>query len=257
MALLALTDHDTTAGVGEAASAAAREGIGLVPAAEISTLADDHQELHLLGYLIDPDDPQLTAALQRSRGDRAERAHAMAEALRELGFTLDEEALARRAARGGSIGRPHLAQAVLGTPENMPRLQREGLGDPATFLEAYLIPGRPAFRPRRAPSVEEAIELVHGAGGVAVWAHPFWDIESPQRVIDGIDRFRRAGLDGVEAFYVTHTESQTRLLAQRCAELGLLSTGSSDYHGPDHRIFSGFRAFHLYGLRPELGPIAG
>jgi hypothetical protein len=92
---------------------------------------------------------------------------------------------------------------------------------------------------------------------VAVWAHPFWDIESPQRVIDGIDRFRRAGLDGVEAFYVTHTESQTRLLAQRCAELGLLSTGSSDYHGPDHRIFSGFRAFHLYGLRPELGPIAG
>jgi predicted metal-dependent phosphoesterase TrpH len=181
----------------------------------------------------------------------------MAEALRELGFTLDEEALARRAARGGSIGRPHLAQAVLGTPENMPRLQREGLGDPATFLEAYLIPGRPAFRPRRAPSVEEAIELVHGAGGVAVWAHPFWDIESPQRVIDGIDRFRRAGLDGVEAFYVTHTESQTRLLAQRCAELGLLSTGSSDYHGPDHRIFSGFRAFHLYGLRPELGPIAG
>ncbi|MGH3266682.1 MAG: hypothetical protein ACRDNS_32385, partial [Trebonia sp.] len=91
--------------------------------------------------------------------------------------------------------------------------------------------------------------------GVAVWAHPFWDIEQPADVLESLDRFRAAGLDGVEAFYATHTEDQTRLLAARCAELGLLSTGSSDFHGPHHHRFSSFRAFRTYGLEPALGPL--
>jgi 3',5'-nucleoside bisphosphate phosphatase len=90
-----------------------------------------------------------------------------------------------------------------------------------------------------------------------VWAHPFWDIDEPQGVLDAIDRFRRAGLDGVEAFYISHTEAQTRLLVERCAELDLLSTGSSDFHGPEHHTFSRFRAFDTYGLAPVLGRLAG
>jgi 3',5'-nucleoside bisphosphate phosphatase len=76
-------------------------------------------------------------------------------------------------------------------------------------------------------------------------------------VLATIDRFCGAGLDGVESFYVTHTREQTELLAGRCVELGLLSTGSSDFHGPEHRSFSGFRAFETYGLEPVLGPLAG
>src|SRR6202020_3440056 len=100
--------------------------------------------------------------------------------------------------------------------ENHERLAAAGLLDPTAFLVEYLIEGRPAFVPRAAPSVPEAIELIHGAGGVAVWAHPFWDIENAQAVIAAVDGFRDAGLDGVEAFYVTHTEEQTRLLAGNC-----------------------------------------
>ena len=102
--------------------------------------------------------------------------------------------------------------------------------------------------------MEEAIAWIHDAAGVAVWAHPFWDIKSDEQVLAAIDRYRAAGLDGVEVFYASHTKEQALLLADRCAELGLLATGSSDYHGPEHRLFSRFRAFDL-GREPNLGPI--
>ncbi len=255
--LLALSDHDTASGVSEATDAAAAAGIALVPATEITSIYQGQQDLHVLGYLIDPLDATLVRTLEHSRSSRERRADAMAAALRELGFELDDDALAARAEQGKSIGRPHLAQAVVSQPGNRERLAAEGLLDPTAFLVAYLIEGRPAFKDREAPSVEEAIELIHGAGGVAVWAHPFWDIKAPAEVLEAIDRFRSAGLDGVESFYVTHTEEQTQLLVDRCAELGLLSTGSSDYHGPHHHSFSKFRAFETYGLAPALGPLAG
>lgn len=255
--LLALTDHDTAEGVGEASQAAAGAGIDLVPAVEVSTLFDGRQDLHILGYLIDPTDPPLVGALARSRGDRERRASAMIAALTALGWSVDEAMLGRRIADGQSVGRPHLAEAVVGHPENRERLARDGLLDPSAFLVAYLIEGRPAYVARAAPTVADAIDLIHGAGGVAVWAHPFWDIEDPAGVLAALDHFRELGLDGVEAFYVTHTEAQTRVLAARCDELGLLSTGSSDFHGPDHRHFARFRAFGTYGLQPRLGPLAG
>ncbi|HXO08470.1 MAG TPA: PHP domain-containing protein [Solirubrobacteraceae bacterium] len=254
--LLSLTDHDTAAGVAEAAEAAADEGIGLVPGTEITSIWEGSQDLHVLGYLIDPDEATLVSTLERSRSDREHRAEAMAGALRELGYELDDAALARRAAEGRSIGRPHLAQAVVTVPGNHDRLASEGLLDPTEFLVAYLIEGKPAFRPRQAPTVQQAIELIHGAGGVAVWAHPFWDVKEPEAVLAAIDTFRDAGLDGVEAFYVTHTREQTELLVDYCAKLRLLSTGSSDFHGPHHHTFSKFRAFDTYGLAPVLGPIA-
>ena len=254
--LLALSDHDTAAGVPEAQQAAGAAGIGLVSAAEITAVYAGRQDLHVLGYMIDPHEPQLVETLEHSQSDRGRRADRMADALRELGFVLDDEMLAQRAAQGRSIGRPHLAQAVVSHPGNHDRLRRDGLLDPTNFLVAYLIEGKPAFREREAPSVEEAIELIHGAGGVAVWAHPFWDISEPSAVLDAIARFRRAGLDGVEAFYVTHTAGQTRLLVDHCAQTRLLTTGSSDFHGPDHHTFSRFRAFDLYGLEPTLGPLA-
>lgn len=257
VALFALSDHDTTEGVAEATVAADRAGIRLVTATEITALFDGRQDLHVLGYNIDPDDPALVAALARSRGDRENRARAMIEALSELGFAVDEETLAQRSAQGQSIGRPHLARAVVSRPENHERLAAAGLLDPTAFLVEYLIEGRPAFVPRAAPSVPEAIELIHGAGGVAVWAHPFWDIENAEAVIEALERFQASGLDGVEAFYVTHTEEQTRLLVDHAAQSGLLTTGSSDFHGPEHHTFSRFRAFSTFGLQPTLGPLAG
>lgn len=255
--LFALSDHDTTDGVAEAMAAARDAGIRLVTATEISATFEGRQDLHILGYLIDPDDQTLVEALARSRASREHRAQAMIDALTGLGFAVDEEMLARRTAQGQSIGRPHLAQAVVSRPENRARLEAAGLLDPTAFLVEYLIEGRPAFVPRVAPTVAEAIDLIHGAGGVAVWAHPFWDIDAADDVVRTLDVFRDAGLDGVEAFYVTYSEAQTRLLSERCAELRLLTTGSSDFHGPAHHTFSAFRAFSTYGLKPALGPLAG
>ena len=109
---------------------------------------------------------------------------------------------------------------------------------------------------RQTPTVAQAIDAIHEAGGVAIWAHPFWDIDEPPEVLASVDRFNTLGIDGVEAFYITHDEPQTRLLADRAAELGMLTTGSADFHGPDNRLFSRFLAFDTFGLEPNLGPIA-
>jgi predicted metal-dependent phosphoesterase TrpH len=251
--LLALTDHDTVDGVAEAASTANRLGLGFLTGVEISVLDPGAQDLHICGYQIDPAYAALGEQLRRSRGDREQRAERMAAALAELGWAIDRRQLDARTAAGQTIGRPHLAEAVVAHPNNAARLVKEGIENPSAFLVAYLIEGRPAFRERLAPTVAEAIDLIHAAGGVAVWAHPFWDIDAGPEVLSTLDRFVSAGLDGVEAFYVTHTREQTELLADRCAELGLLTTGSSDFHGPSHRQFNHFRAFQTYGRTPNLG----
>jgi 3',5'-nucleoside bisphosphate phosphatase len=253
--LLALTDHDTVAGVGEAVAAARSAGIGLCPAVEISSLDAAGADLHILGYAVDVEDPALLEALARYRADRERRTEAMITALRENGWEVDDAPLRERAAAGKAIGRPHIARAAAAHPANAERLAAEGLGDASSFLGAYLVEGRPGFRPREIPSVEDAIATIHGAGGVAVWAHPFWDVPDPAEVVATLERFAGWGIDGAECFYLTHTEEQTRVLVEYCAERGLLRTGSSDFHGPRHRLMSSFRDFSLYGFTPELGPI--
>ena len=253
--LLALSDHDTVDGVDEALAEATRCGIRVVPATELSSIDGEYDDLHILGYGIDHHDEALLAMLERFRADRDGRAGRMAAALREIGFEVDEDALAGRRAAGKPIGRPHLAQAVIGHPANAARLKEEGTDDVSPFIVAYLISGRPGFRGRTMPTVEEAIRVIHDAGGMAIWAHPYWDVEDPADVEGAIARFQGFGVDGVEAFYVTHTEDQTHLLHDRCTELGLLQTGSADFHGPDHKLFHRFRAFELHGLEPNLGPV--
>jgi hypothetical protein len=255
--LLSLTDHDSVDGVAEAREAAGAAGLAFAAAVEVSTLDPNAADLHILGYLIDIEKADLLEWLANSRGDREARAERMIDALRKLGYSLDETVLHARSSEGKAIGRPHLAAAVVADPGNAQRLGREGLTDPSAFLVANLIEGKPAFSPRRAPSAAEAIEMIHAAGGVAVWAHPFWDIADPSDVLAALKRFAEAGIDGVEAFYATHTREQTSLLTASAADLGLLTTGSSDYHGPGHRQFNRFRAFETFGHRPQLGPIEG
>ena len=257
--LLALSDHDTVSGVSEALAAGEQAGMRVIPAVEISSVDDgaaELRELHILGYGIDHEGEQLTRTLVEFLADREQRTLRMAAALTELGFELDEAEISARRAAGKPIGRPHVAAAVLAAPANASRLAQEQIDDVGSLIRAYLIEGRPAFRLRETPTVGQAIEAIHEAGGVAVWAHPFWDVSDADEVLDSIDRFRALGADGVEAFYITHTREQTELLAQRCAALGLLSTGSADFHGPGNRLFSRFLAFETYGLEPELGPLA-
>lgn len=257
--LLALSDHDTISGVAEALEAGERHGVRVVPAVEISAVDADApvgRELHILGYKIDHTGPPMTERLVDFLADREKRTLRMRDALREVGFELDEAEIEQRIAEGKPIGRPHLAAAVLGAPANAQRLQDEDIDDVGSLIRGYLIEGKPAFRLRETPTVAEAIEAIHAAGGVAIWAHPFWDIEDDAEVLSSIERFRVLGIDGVEAFYITHDERQTRLLAARCEADGLLSTGSADYHGPENRLFSQFMAFDTYDLEPNLGPIA-
>ena len=257
--LLALSDHDTVSGVAEALRAGERYGVRVVPAVEISAIDGEAQtprELHILGYNIDHTGPALTARLAEFLADREQRTLRMAAALAELGFELDRAQLQERVAAGKPIGRPHLAEAVLDASGNAARLKQEEIDDIGSLIRGYLVEGKPAFRLRETPTVAQAIAAIHDAGGVVVWAHPFWDIPDPEEVLATIERFRALGIDGVEAFYVTHTREQTTLLARRCEELGLLSTGSADFHGPENRLFSRFLAFDLYGFEPNLGSIA-
>jgi predicted metal-dependent phosphoesterase TrpH len=253
--LLALSDHDTVGGIDEALAAARERSIALLTATEISAVDADYEDLHVLGYGIDHHDPLLLERLADARADRGRRAERMVARLRELGFAIDETPLDARREQGKPIGRPHLAAAVLAHPDNAARLAREGHSDVSSFIPAYVIPGAPAYSGRTRPTVAEAIEWIHAAGGLAVWAHPFWDIKDPGAVLQAIDSYRAAGLDGVECFYVTHDEQQTQLLSRRCEELGMITTASSDYHGPEHRLFSRFLAYQLYGLEPRLGAL--
>jgi predicted metal-dependent phosphoesterase TrpH len=253
--LLALTDHDTVDGVAEALAAAREHAIAVVPAVELSAVDELGEDFHVLGYGIDHTDELLARRLALWRADRADRVERMAERLCELGLAPDREELDARLADGRPLGRPHLAAAAVAAHRE--RLHPRGLAEPSAFLEAYLVPGCPAYCRRETPTVPEAIAAIHDAGGVAVWAHPFWDLWSPSAVRDALVRFKAAGIDGVEAFYATHDREQTLLLVRLAGELGLLTTGSADFHGPAHARFSRFRAFELFGCEPHLGPLAG
>ena len=253
--LLALSDHDTVDGLDEAFEvAAATDGkLTLVSAVEISSLDLGDKDLHILGYGIDHHDPVLLARLQLWREDRWTRGERIAEAMRENGWqvTLPE--------RGEQpLGRPHIAAAIFDDPANAERVAAEGLTNSVDLLVAYLVPGAPGYRGRTAPTVGQAVEAIHEAGGKAIWAHPYWDFrdeDQHEATRDVLERFAALGGDGVEAFYISYTEDQTRRLVELAAGLDMLTTGSADFHGPDNPNFSSFRNFSLYGLEPNLGLI--
>lgn len=235
---LALSDHDAIAGVAEAAAAAERLGIELVPAIEMSCVHPYAEDLHVCGYWVDLG--KIAPACERAQHERVSRAGEIVEKLRGEGFDLHLEDAVREAGDALSIGRPHIARAAGAT------------GDLGPFFEQYLVPGAKAFVPRRWPTAEEAIALIREAGGVAVIAHPYWDISAANEVDDLI---RSLGADGVETFYPTHSREQTQHLLELCAELGMIPTASSDYHGPTHKTFSRFGAYDTYGLaEPEVPP---
>ena len=228
---LALSDHDSVAGVPEAEEAGRDLGVEIVPAVEMSCVHEYAEDLHICGYWVDLG--EIAPACERAQHERVTRAGEIVEKLRGEGFDLHLEDAVREAGDALSIGRPHIARAAGAT------------GDLGPFFEEYLVPGAKAFVPRRWPSAAEAIELIRGAGGVAVIAHPYWDISEPTEVDDLI---RSLGADGVEAYYPTHSEAQTRHLLELCDELGLAPTASSDFHGPTHKTFARFGAYETYGL---------
>jgi 3',5'-nucleoside bisphosphate phosphatase len=234
---LALTDHDAVAGVPEAIEAGRRLGIELVPAIEMSCVHEYAEDLHICGYWVDLE--KIAPACERAQQERRSRAGEIVENLRREGFDLTLEDAIREAGAADSIGRPHIARAA------------GARGDLGPFFEEYLVPGAKAFVARKWPTAAQAIAQIHDAGGVAVIAHPYWDISAPDEVDDLI---RSLGGDGVETFYPTHSREQTAHLLALCEELDLIPTASSDYHGPTHKTFAKFGAYDTYDLATPQVP---
>jgi predicted metal-dependent phosphoesterase TrpH len=235
---LALTDHDAIAGVGEAQIAATKLGVELVPAIEMSCVHRYAEDLHVCGYWVDLG--RIAPACERAQHERVTRAGEIIEKLRGEGFDLHLEDAVREAGDALSIGRPHIARAAGAS------------GDLGPFFEEYLVPGAKAFVPRAWPTAEEAVQLIRDSGGVAVVAHPYWDVKDPEQVEDLVRSLRP---DGIEAYYPSHSKEQTEHLLRLCEELDLVPTASSDYHGPTHKTFAEFAAYDTYGLgEPQVPP---
>lgn len=220
--VVAITDHDTTAGWA-AATEALPPGLTLVPGAELSCRWYGVQPsipLHLLAYLFDPDDPDLSAELERVRVDRERRGRRTVERLRADGVDIDWDEIYAYAA-GGSVGRPHIAQALI----------RAGLV--ATTKEAFAPQwlGERYRLPKADIDVFYAVRLVRRAGGVPVFAHPKASRRGRTVPDQVIVEMAKVGLAGLEADHEDHTHRERAAVKALAAELGLVVTGSSDFHG--------------------------
>ncbi|MET7595342.1 PHP domain-containing protein [Streptomyces sp. NPDC005481] len=218
--VVGLTDHDTTRGHAEAI-AALPEGLTLVTGAELSCRLDG-VSMHVLAYLFDPEEPAFLAERELVRDDRVPRAQAMVAKLRELGVPISWEQVARIAG-DGSVGRPHVASALveLGVVPSV--------GD--AFTGEWLADGGRGYVSKHETDPFEAIRLIKGAGGVAVFAHPAAAKRGRTVPDSAIAELAAAGLDGIEVEHMDHEPATRARLRGLASELGLLTTGSSDYHG--------------------------
>ncbi|MCW2778272.1 MAG: hypothetical protein JWN17_1997 [Frankiales bacterium] len=222
--VVALTDHDTTSGWGEAADALP-QGLRLVRGAEVSC-ASGGISLHLLAYLFDPLEPVFAAARLRLRESRVGRAELMAKRLEDAGTGVTWQRVQELA--GGTVGRPHVAQAlveagVVGT-----------VGE--AFTSEWIGNGGRFHVSKVELDVVEAVEMVVAAGGVAVFAHPAANKRGRTVGDDVVREMAAAGLAGLEVDHVDHDDAGRAHLRELAAELGLLTTGSSDFHGENKTV---------------------
>jgi predicted metal-dependent phosphoesterase TrpH len=225
--VVAITDHDTTSGW-EPAKAALPKGLALVPGAELSCRwygTDRSIALHLLAYLFDPADPALSAELAAVREDRERRAQRMVDLMRADGIDVTWEEILHYAV-GGTVGRPHLAQALI----------RRGLAGSVSEAFATHLLGERYRLPKHDIDVFDALRLVHDAGGVTVFAHPH--ATKRGRVVPDqlIAQLAAAGLFGLEADHDDHTPAERAHVRALAADLGLVVTGSSDFHGTNKTV---------------------
>jgi predicted metal-dependent phosphoesterase TrpH len=219
LAVVALTDHDTVSGVAEAQATAAETGLEVIAGVEVSS-EGNQASLHILGFYVDPYDPSLNDRLQAMQDSRLGRAYQMLERLREMGIALEWEEV-QALAGGESVGRPHVARALL-SQGHVTSVQ--------DAFERFLAPGRPAYIPRLRLAPEETIRMIVEAGGVPVLAHP---AHSGPAVVVRIPELVGYGLRGLEVHYPYHSPDDVDLLLGLCREHGLLVTGGSDFHGPE------------------------
>jgi 3',5'-nucleoside bisphosphate phosphatase len=221
LAVIGLTDHDTYDGWAEAMTAAGTSGVTVVCGVEMSTTLDG-AGVHVLGYLPDPSYEPLSDELARIRADRAGRIPAIIDRLRALGAPLTLTDVLSLARNASALGRPHVADALVA--KGYVRNRSEA-------FDRWLAEGGPAYVPKYAPPTAAAIGLITDAGGVAVLAHP-WGRTS-RRVLgpDRLAELATVGLAGLEVEHEDHDSASRQRLRTLAAELDLIVTGSSDYHG--------------------------
>lgn len=216
---IALTDHDSVAGVAEASEAAARHGLRLFAGAELS--CGGQKEIHVLGYGLDTRCEALLRFLARLRAQREERAARMVALLGKNGVRIS---LARvhELARG-VVARPHVARALV---------EAGVVPSVSEAFERYLVPGRCAYVPKADVKVAEAVRLIHEAGGAAVLAHPM-ELKMGMTALEPlIGEWAAQGLDGVEVWHPSAASNHAQALLSLARREGLLVTGGSDFHGP-------------------------
>jgi predicted metal-dependent phosphoesterase TrpH len=216
---LAVTDHDTTAGVAAARVAAGALGVEVVMGIEITAVLEG-RDVHILGYFFDDTYRELVAFLAAQREDRRRRVEAIVERLHALGAPVNHRAIARQAADSQkAIGRPAIARALV---------QAGHARDVADAFDRFLADGRPAFIAREGAPPAEVIALLRRAGGVASFAHP-----GKLGLDDVLQGLAEAGLVGLEVFHPDHDAAGVEKYLQIAQSLNLTPTGGSDYHGPE------------------------
>lgn len=218
---IALTDHDTVAGVEEAVRRGKTVGVHVIPGLELGAKQNGYKEIHILGYYIRHEHPPLLARLDWLRARRIERGRQMVARLAELGVAIAFERVAELA-RGGGIGRPHVALALVeaGHVETIPEA-----------FQRYLNPGQPAYVEKQRLSPREAIELIQTADGIPVLAHPA-TLGLEQEKLEGlISELCEWGLRGIEAYWSRHNAEQIEFCKRLAAQFDLAVTGGSDFHG--------------------------
>lgn len=213
---IAITDHDTVAGVEEGREAAAEAGIEFLTGTEISAKLGK-SEVHILGFGIDPGHAGLLQALDKMRTARATRATAILERLKDTGIHLEPSQLEEAVASDGVVGRMHIAQQLV---------EVGAAKEVQEAFDRYLNPGRPAYVPKVRIAAKRAIELIHQAGGVAILAHP--GIGAPRHILNPL---LALPFDGLEAYHVQHSPGQVEAFLRIAQENNLLVSGGSDCHG--------------------------
>lgn len=227
---VALTDHDTVAGVGEALAAGEEVGIEVVAGVEVSA-ACPAGSLHILGYYLSPTHPELVAALNRLQDGRAARAPKIVERLRNLGLEITLAEV--RDLTGGQVGRAHIAQTLV---------KRAYVASANEAFGRYLRRGRPGYVDRMRLPPEEVIGVIRQAGGLAALAHPSTlALDQPSDLSALVARLKAMGLEGIEVLSPYHTREMTRMYEEIARGQGLLCTGGSDFHGglSDHGVLGG------------------
>ena len=228
---LAITDHDIVTGIPEALAAGAELGIEIIPGVEISSRVGN-SELHILGYCLQWQDPELNRRLAFLRESRHSRNPQIIERLRALGLDVTYEEV-RALAGTDAVGRPHIARLLM---------DKHYVTSAKDAFDRYLAEGRPAYVARELPSPADAIAWIRAAGGVAVLAHPTWAKVSGESLNALLIALKAEGLGGIEVHYSSHTKRQTREYHDLAKRLDLLITGGSDFHGitkPDIEVGTG------------------